>query len=503
MTGTLVILPNNLGDVIMALSVLAGLKAVDPEAPVTFFVEQGFEAGLINSPFCDRIFTFDRKSIRDRARTTAWREAVDLFTSSVAELAAARFDRIINLSQQPYASYVGTLVGCGNVAGRRFLREGNHALPDPWSQYLYAIPFARSCNSLHATDVYCRIAGVAPPVSAPVIRVSPEEKADAAAFLVQNGMVPDAGPLVALQPGAAYAAKRWPLDHFVELGRLLVSDGYRIMVTGAPAEREIADALCARIGSASLVTAGKLTFRETVALLPFVYGCVTGDTAIMHAAAALDRKVYALFGPTNPVETGPYGEGHYVLYGRCSKRPCFCMSCKNTLCMKSILPEVVRAVIAGREPVGAGCDLFMTRRAAEASRRLHPVGATGAALFNALDACVARRAIDPGFLPEQRFDGGEIERICNESEFFRSVLDRMIDALTSFLATRSMDAIRRYEAVHAELSNPEGSIAFLSALLNIRLNSIPLIDPVKGVAASREACIVTREAVGRAVAPFA
>ncbi|MBN1128351.1 MAG: glycosyltransferase family 9 protein [Chitinispirillaceae bacterium] len=502
MSGTLVILPNNLGDVIMTLPLLAGLKAKDPQTHITFFVEQGFEAGLVNSPFCDRLFPFDRKAIRDRSRTAGWQEALDRFTGVVAELKALRFDRVINLSQHPYTSLLTTLVECENTAGRRFQREGNHALPDAWSQYLYAVPFARACNGLHATDVYCRIAGTTAPSASPVVRVTPDEKNEAAGFLSQNGMVPGAGPVMVLQPGAAYAAKRWPLDHFTGLGRMLVGDGYRIIITGAPAERELAEALGSRIGGAALVSAGKRTFRETIALMPFVQGCVTGDTAIMHAAAALDRRVYALFGPTNPVETGPYGAGHFVFYGRCEKRPCFCMTCKNTLCMKSILPETVGAVIAGKVPAGAGCDVFVSGRNSDATQRLDPVAAQGQELFSPIDALVARRTVEPDHAAEGPIDPEEADRIRREAAVFCSTLDRMIDALTEYLSTRSMEAIRRYERIHAEFSSPSGSIAFFSALLNIRLNSIPLIDPVKGVGASREACIATRAAVERAAASF-
>jgi heptosyltransferase-1 len=357
MNKTLVILPNNLGDVIMALPVLEGLKKKDPDTHLTFFVEEGFEAGLVNSLFCDRIFRFNRKAIRDHALNADWRRATVFLKETVQVLADERIDKVINLSQHPYTSYLTTLLACANSVGRHYLRDGNHALGDPWSQYLYAIPFARACNGLHATDVYCRIAGVVSPPSRTVIHLDDDEQSRAQAFLAANGLRPGAEPIMVLQPGAAYGAKRWPLEHFAVLGSKLALDGSRIIVTGAPAEQELALALGARIGNRALVTAGKVTFRETMAFLPFVSGCVTGDTAIMHAAAGLDLKVYALFGPTNPVETGPYGEGHHVFFGRCAKRPCFCMDCKNTFCMKSIGPDLVYSTIKGATVKKAGCDV--------------------------------------------------------------------------------------------------------------------------------------------------
>jgi heptosyltransferase-1 len=478
----LVILPNNLGDVIMALPVLGGLKTADPGAHITFFVEQGFEAGLVNSPFCDRIFLFNRKSVRDLARTADWRGAVAEIKKTIADLVSEKFNRVINLSQHPYTSYVTSLLGSGDCAGRRFLRDGNHALPDAWSRYLYSIPFARSCNDLHATDVYTRIAGPCPMGVSGGLRVSDEEKSTAAGFLLANGMQPDAGPLLVMQPGAAYGAKRWPLDHFAALGSLLVSNGYRLIVTGAPAESALAQALADTIGGSVLVTAGKLTFRETIALLPFINGCVTGDTAIMHAAAALKVRTFALFGPTNPVETGPYGPGHFVLYGRCAKRPCFCMDCKNTLCMKSILPEAVFAVIRELSAAPAGCDLYKTALRPDGSTCLEPVSAVGAGLFDPAGAAFARAIVTGGM------SDASVEVVRRDAEVVIDRLDRMSAALVEFLETRSMDAIRRYERIHGEPGAAAGSAAFCAALLNIRLNGIPLLDPLGGVKESLAVC---------------
>jgi heptosyltransferase I len=497
MNKILVILPNNLGDVIMALPVLAGLKEKDPASYITFFVEEGFEGGLVNAPYCDRIFIFNRKHIRDLTRASQWQDALPALRSDAVSLAEERFDRVINLSQHPYISYLTAIISCKDTAGRIFLREGNHAIPDAWSQYLYTIPFARSCNNLHATDVYCRIAGVQPPPSGPLIRLHEDERVAARKFLSNRGMSPDTGPLWILQPGAAYAAKRWPLEHFAALGARLTAEGGRIIVTGSPAEMDLASALGEKIGEKAFVTAGKRTFRETIALLPFTQGCITGDTAIMHAAAALLTRVYALFGPTNPVETGPYGPGHKVFYGRCAKRPCFCMECKNTLCMKSIAPEFVYSVIRNEPVRESRCDLFTTALRADRAVGLDAEVCAGPALFDPVAAIIVRAMIGDTALS---FDLGTIDKsITGEIAAFAHRLERMIGALSEYLDAKSMDAIRRYEAVHAEHRAPSSLLDFFSALLNIQLNGIPLLDPIAGVRESREVCKNLKAALGLAL----
>ena len=75
----------------MALPVLAGLKAEDTSCHITFFVEEGFEGGLVNIEFCDRIFLFPRKSIRDLTRSSDWQDGIKKLSDMISELKANSF----------------------------------------------------------------------------------------------------------------------------------------------------------------------------------------------------------------------------------------------------------------------------------------------------------------------------------------------------------------------------------------------------------------------------
>jgi ADP-heptose:LPS heptosyltransferase len=65
----------------------------------------------------------------------------------------------------------------------------------------------------------------------------------------------------------------------------------------------------------------------------------------MHLAAAVGTSVVALFGPTSPERTGPYGEGHVVIRRGLPCSPCFRKTCETMECMKTIsVDEVFQAV---------------------------------------------------------------------------------------------------------------------------------------------------------------
>ena len=94
---------------------------------------------------------------------------------------------------------------------------------------------------------------------------------------------------------------------------------------------------------------GKVTLMELAALLKKCAVFVTNDSGPMHIAAAVDTPVVALFGPTDPLKTGPYGHGHVVLSYAVDCRPCLRRECARAValeCLTGVRPEqVVQAVM--------------------------------------------------------------------------------------------------------------------------------------------------------------
>lgn len=491
----LLVLPNNLGDVIMATPVLEGLRHAFPESHVTFLVESGFGDSLLRNPHCDEVFTFDRKEVRDLLRGGEWQSGTHRFIGVLEELNAGEFTLVINLAQHRYLSYLLSLVHSERMKGRRYMREGNHSVSDPWSHYLYAIPFARRFNAFHATDVYRRIGGVAQHKGGYTIALSEDERASAASFLGENGVPVTSGRILVMQPGAAYATKRWPPANFVSLGQALRKDGYSIVVSGAPSEAALAGEIAAGIGDNVCVSAGHTSFREAVAILSHAECCVTGDTALMHAAAALDVRTFALFGPTNPVETGPYGAGHFVLSGECTKRPCFSRECENHVCMRSILPETVAACIRnGKAPDDPQCDIYLTALEPDGDYALLPVCGDPAAFCDRAGSWLTRKSFETDSaipLPGE----SDLREHLDASRNFASALLRMEEFLREFLRAGDRSRVTAFEEEREKLSRADGIVAFWSAVMNIRLNSVPMLDPLEGVRGSERACREVREQV--------
>jgi heptosyltransferase-2 len=174
--------------------------------------------------------------------------------------------------------------------------------------------------------------------------------------------------VVCLNPGGAFgSAKHWPADYFAELARLLVDQrGCGVLVLCGPSEKEMAGEI---VRQARLLQ--KNPAVHSLADYPMSLGltkaCVrradlliTTDSGPRHFAAAFNRPVVTLFGPTHINWTETYYPQAIHLQKKVDCGPCQLRTCPlDHRCMKLMTPqEVFRAaqnLLASRIPQrGAG-----------------------------------------------------------------------------------------------------------------------------------------------------
>ena len=211
-----------------------------------------------------------------------------------------------------------------------------------------AVPPGPKGRRVHQSEYYLdlpRAIGISAEMSVPVLRLSEDEAARARSFISEHGAEHglDASNLVGLAPGAAYgAAKKWGSDRFAEAAARLAGEfGAGVVVFGAEREREDGEAIRRRL-PAALNLAGRTTVREFMALVSLCRVLLTNDSGAMHAAAATGVPVVAVFGPTDPGETAPLGEGHAVVREPVECSPCFRRECSTDhRCMTGVPVERV------------------------------------------------------------------------------------------------------------------------------------------------------------------
>ncbi|MCX7918995.1 MAG: lipopolysaccharide heptosyltransferase II [bacterium] len=138
---------------------------------------------------------------------------------------------------------------------------------------------------------------------------------------------PAGGVIIGINAGATYgSAKRWLPARYAELGKRLIIDySATLVLFGSQQEVEYVSQIANTIDIPKSVVnlAGKNNLAQLSACIAKCNLFITNDTGPMHIAAALKVPTVAIFGSTDPVTTGPFGEFPY----RIVRKPVNCAPC--------------------------------------------------------------------------------------------------------------------------------------------------------------------------------
>lgn len=185
-----------------------------------------------------------------------------------------------------------------------------------------------------------------PEASAPRLLTNPANQAQLCAAL---GLNRDR-PVAIFCPGAEYgSAKRWPIQHFAQVGHAWIAEGWQVWIMGSPRDQEIGAALAAQLPAAFChLLCGTTTLADAVDLMAMAQRVVTNDSGLMHMAAALDRPMAALFGSSSPQFTPPLSHAAQVFRLNLPCSPCFKRECPlgHRNCLEQLLPTALIAHFA-------------------------------------------------------------------------------------------------------------------------------------------------------------
>ncbi|MFH1351801.1 MAG: lipopolysaccharide heptosyltransferase II [Pseudomonadota bacterium] len=168
-------------------------------------------------------------------------------------------------------------------------------------------------------------------------------------IIQENGLKKE--KLVAINPMARWRTKLWETGSFAVLAdRLQKELSCHTVFTGSRADRSTIDEIIRIMDGKAINLAGRTSLKELAYLYARCRLMISTDTGPMHVAAAMGCAVVALFGPTAPWRTGPYGEGHKVIREDLECSPCFKKRCARPVCMKNITVEKVFETVKGFFP---------------------------------------------------------------------------------------------------------------------------------------------------------
>ncbi len=156
-------------------------------------------------------------------------------------------------------------------------------------------------------------------------------------------------PILALCPGAEFGpAKRWPEEHYAEVAKTKLKAGWGVWILGSAKDTPVAEKIMQLTEHRCVNLTGSTSLIEAVDLLSLASAVVSNDSGLMHIAAALEKPLVAVYGPTSATFTPPLHAEAKVLSLALACQPCFQRTCplKHQRCMTDLKPEQVLQAIS-------------------------------------------------------------------------------------------------------------------------------------------------------------
>jgi heptosyltransferase-3 len=315
------------GDVLLASPVFTVLKSALPSAEIDALVYRETVPMLEGHPALAQLHSIDREW-KKRGLLVQLRQELSLLRA----LRARRYDLLVHLTEHPRGAWLTRLLRPRYAVGRELPRA--HWLWRSSFSHYYRLPRARPRHTVECNLDALRRLGLQPSVADRRLVLSPGERdrERARELLAQHGL--ESKRFIQLHPGSRWLFKCWTAEAYAELIEALVADDWRIVVTGAPDERErqLVDEIVGLLPESRrdrvVNLVGALSLRELAALTEQARAFVGVDSAPMHIAAAMRTPVVALFGPSGEVEWGPWQVIHRVVAS--TEHPC--RPCGNDGC---------------------------------------------------------------------------------------------------------------------------------------------------------------------------
>ena len=309
----LVIRVDLLGDVVLSIPALQALRNAFPLAEIDVLTLPFTAPVLEHVAGLHAIYRIDVNAYRRPEGLLA----IGKLVRTIQVLRRRRYDLAIGLS--------GLMGGVFAVLTGARIRVGYGGETFPGA-YNAPVPGARYLRAQHEVEYGVDLVRALVPSVGGATRAHPSISWQPAT----GGPIattPIARAYAVLVPGATNgAAKRWPASKWAELADRLVSEWHLDVIwSGSSVEAALVRAIQDQMATPSLNLAGKTSIDDLMALLAGARVVVAGDTGPLHLAAALGRPVVGIFGPTDPVSSGPRSEDAAVVRAGLPCSPCYDM----------------------------------------------------------------------------------------------------------------------------------------------------------------------------------
>ncbi len=324
----LIIKLSSIGDVVHTLPFVEVLKANYPEITIDWCVDEEISSILSHNPYLNRLIISKRNTWKTYMfHPMKWYDIIKELFLLIKELRELEYDIIIDLQGLLKSALIAGASKGKIKIGLDGAREYG---------WLFVDEIVPVDYNQHAIDRYLQIATY---LGCPFLDWKwrlfiPDEDKEKVNNII-SFVNKDNLPIIGINPCARWKTKLWQIDKFSKLARGLIQSGLKPIFIGGEKDKKYIDSILAEANGA-INMAGIFNLNQLSYFYSRCHAVISVDTGPMHIAVMAGCKVVAIFGPTDPNRTGPYGSNHIIIKSDISCSPCFKKKCDHIKCMNDI-----------------------------------------------------------------------------------------------------------------------------------------------------------------------
>jgi len=315
---------NWLGDVLFSTAVIRNIRLNFPDSFIACVIPGRCYPVLKGNPHLDEVIIFDEK---DRHK------GIFAQLDFVRMLKARKFDIVYLLHRSFSRALICRLAGIPQRIGHYTKKRG-------FLLTKKILPPHR--DSLHRIDYYLNVIEKAGLKIEDRYTEFPIEQTDflfVEEFLNKNS-VKGNDPVIVINPGGNWLAKRWPKEYWARLADKLIEElKAKVIISGSHKDLALAKDIAGQMVQKPIISCGAFNIKQLGAIAKRANLFITADTGPLHIANSVGSKnIIAIFGPTSPLITGPYPLKNVTILQKdvgC-KIPCYNVQCKDNRCMHAV-----------------------------------------------------------------------------------------------------------------------------------------------------------------------